>query len=198
MVGGATGVSVVLCVAAIVFWSRSGREHADVAESRRFLVVSNDCQLLIVRQDLGVGAHEDWRFYTLSFGWGNDTFCDYLRALANRRIRFLGFGLLLDYPPPSVRRFELFPYKWCVAIPFWFITLSTAILPAWRVIDWIRLRRRMLSGRCRACGYDLRATPERCPECGKKTEAELLEWFHGGRRKRAQIEQLDTARKRAG
>jgi hypothetical protein len=39
-----------------------------------------------------------------------------------------------------------------------------ALVLAWR--HAVRARRRWLEGRCRGCGYDLRASTERCPECG--------------------------------
>ena len=52
-----------------------------------------------------------------------------------------------------------------VTFPWWTVVALLALLPAGRLY-WRRVERRRGIGRCPSCGYDLRATPERCPECG--------------------------------
>jgi hypothetical protein len=59
---------------------------------------------------------------------------------------------------------------WSVTFPAWSLVAALAVLPAaWLArpgLRWLRRRRGAKRGLCPACGYDLRASPGQCPECG--------------------------------
>jgi hypothetical protein len=59
-------------------------------------------------------------------------------------------------------------YNWneVFGFPYWLAVIATAPVPVARAAKWMRRRRRRSKGLCLACGYDLRMTPELCPECG--------------------------------
>ena len=79
-----------------------------------------------------------------------------------------GFGrgrvLLKPSLDPSMRS----GYGVWYAAPYWFFALCFGLLPAREILRWSKRRRRRRRGQCRICGYDLRAAPDRCPECGSK------------------------------
>ena len=53
-----------------------------------------------------------------------------------------------------------------VSAPAWVFLVIGAILPLISLRRWLISVRHRRTSRCVTCGYDVRATPDRCPECG--------------------------------
>jgi hypothetical protein len=63
---------------------------------------------------------------------------------------------------------------WTLAVPHWVVMALLLVMPV--VVGssrFLAARRARQTGRCAVCGYDLRATPQRCPECGTIAASEV-------------------------
>ena len=83
----------------------------------------------------------------------------------NRR----GWGLetvaATSFAPPQRFWLDSDGAGWTIALPLWVLAVPFTIPPALWTVGAIRCRLRK-HGTCLTCGYDLRATADRCPECG--------------------------------
>ena len=82
-------------------------------------------------------------------------------------------------PTPNLFRFgrsgtyeQRMTQDWILRVPFWFLSLFAA-LPFYQfsVRPWRAAQRAARVGRCPRCLYDLRESPDRCPECGTPVRA---------------------------
>ncbi|HEY8750697.1 MAG TPA: hypothetical protein VIM11_22120 [Tepidisphaeraceae bacterium] len=87
------------------------------------------------------------------------------------------FGFLLGHRGGSyyAMHHKLAVHWIILGVPWWFIgaLIFWRNLARWqhRIVIRKRAARRMRNRlRCAGCGYDLRATPLRCPECGRRVE----------------------------
>jgi hypothetical protein len=79
-----------------------------------------------------------------------------------------GVGTMFAQPvDASGKKTELYLGRWLLArsASSWLFVVALAVPSAWIVTDAVRRLRRK-EGHCVECGYDLRASGDRCPECG--------------------------------
>jgi hypothetical protein len=86
---------------------------------------------------------------------------------------FLGFSkanysfafnvAVLNNPPSPA---TVMSYATVFMVPYWLFALISGIPSFIYLRRQLAVRRHRGEGLCRRCGYDLRATPDRCPECG--------------------------------
>jgi hypothetical protein len=88
------------------------------------------------------------------------------KTVAWRESRCAG---IVSYDDPYPTLFADYAFK-VVSIPLLELIAMIGILPTsvimFRLLAGARSRRRARFGLCHSCGYDLRATPGQCPECG--------------------------------
>ena len=72
-----------------------------------------------------------------------------------------GAGHEVSTPRPGYRS-----DNWYVAVPAWLAMALLLVMPALWMNQVRKTRRARRLRLCPGCGYDLRATPDRCPECG--------------------------------
>jgi predicted RNA-binding Zn-ribbon protein involved in translation (DUF1610 family) len=98
------------------------------------------------------------------YGWGHETRPAISQYWPRTVVFFLGWSsfCIVSGNDARTRQFLL-------ALPYWFVLLGLLALPSAWVIYCLRLRRNVPDSGvpiCASCGYDLRATPDACPECG--------------------------------
>jgi hypothetical protein len=189
-------LSLVLCVALLMLWVRSygsgemlryGKVFAPgrplKVRTITFTSAAGRIELAVAKEHIylenysapseGISYwHEDSpqpSTYQLKMGWQRE---------------FLGFGILKDWENrPSITTLvyvitgipygvPMKPLGWTESLyrfwlPHWAFVILAAALPLLRSFRWNQRRRRRARGLCVVCGYDLRGSGEKCPECGE-------------------------------
>ena len=113
--------------------------------------------------------HHSYTTTSVKYPYASDPFHGVTGPASGETFRMAGFQWAFYQEPPDSRYRVLESHARFYVTPLWAIALVTGTMPLVVGLKWRRRRRaaaRQLKGLCASCGYDLRATPDRCPECG--------------------------------
>jgi hypothetical protein len=170
-----TVIPMLLCTGSLWLWWRSytsgetlvfpyeyrassGGGKPSILVSRRLASATGRLEIsysqLRTSDDCPSSSFHWWR-------WGSKKPRNVIPRHARARHRdFLGFTLS-TYNSVDQPQYVSF------VLPYWSIVSCFAVLPGVHLLRRLRQSRRRRFGLCMHCGYDLRASGGRCPECGQ-------------------------------
>ena len=147
-------LSAVLTVILLCLWARS----CWVGDSILYAATDRYCFLKSVDGAIYVGIIKqrlipvDTRFSVFDIDPGLHAFIGWsFRRLSPRA--YFGVG-----PETNL--------LWTYSLSYWLLVIVFSVIPSMWLYNWWVRRRRRTIGACLQCGYDLRASKDRCPECG--------------------------------
>jgi hypothetical protein len=175
-----------MSVTIIVFWGRSNRPHYDELVYAKYMPANRSSAFLALRSlqgrvvliwekrtwdDQGVfdeQTAEAERFTPNGLSLQSDRYpIQFFKAPFRRRLGFdLGWGS--GRIPAQFGGAGTSSYAHVIA-PHWFLLLLLTTPVALTLRRRILRARAIRAGLCGKCGYDLRGSPLRCPECGTST-----------------------------
>lgn len=154
-----SALSLMVCISVVAMWARSQTAYDmweyQTAGDTLYTVLSVHGDLFLAKVDRQPTHHYPAGFSHSSHPppeqWDSWTPSSSLPTYAKR---LLGIGIIRG------------AYFSKLVIAYWLLSFLLLVLPGlWLWKQW-RERQKNRDGHCPACSYDLRATPDHCPECG--------------------------------
>ena len=175
-----TALSLFVCLAACSLWVRSQRLYDrliyqtghDRRGSQRCFVLGSDRGVFDFQHHHIAGLG---RAYAEQTGLHTDHFEPDGQSPPvppDHAFMLPGFGFL---PPVTTVLPPAVWWRYSVYVPHYAVVLAAAALPAARLRARLRRQRSIRRRLCTCCGYDVRATPARCPECGSAVAPGFVE-----------------------
>jgi hypothetical protein len=166
-----SAASLLLCVAVCVLWVRSYRTGTNYGWISRQEHDLHHRWVMLYRGNFAFRSYD----YLLNGDDRGRKYGDYLLSKggggwSTERIEGNQLPLRKRLWPSLSRSNARGPFyfvnSYTVEVPAWLLAILSAIAPVLQIRAAQTRRRQRRAGLCPACGYDLRASPERCPECG--------------------------------
>ncbi|MGE5611596.1 MAG: hypothetical protein ACM359_20265 [Bacillota bacterium] len=180
-----SAISLVLCIGAALLWVRSywAADNIEWSVSQKYGRLYTHNGHIWVHQSQLYRADGNPGFFSSRFSYQTTQPAtaakeerELIRELEfNSRMRgtfvrknHLGVQYMCYGRPPI--KYSTTPFTSYLSLPLWPFPLILAVIPTLHLSSLLyrrfRSRHRRSRGLCPTCGYDLRASQDRCPECG--------------------------------